>query len=100
MIYSKFSIIYSLITLLSISKLDLLILLPYTENSWKRFPDKKVLSWTLFSTFIEDLPQIILQILYLNESNKNEIITILSLGSSFLLHFIDYISSNKFYYIQ
>ena len=101
MIDSKFSIIYSLITLLSISKLDLLILLPYTENSWKGFPDKKVLSWTLFSTFIEDLPQIILQILYLNESNKNEIITILSLGSSFCYillitsHRINFIIFNK-----
>ena len=64
---------YGILLVLALTNLEVLKLIPWRENRYDGFPTAKILGFTFFTTFVEDIPQAALQIRHIILSLSNDI---------------------------
>ena len=64
---------YGILLVLALTNLEVLKLIPWREHRYDGFPTAKILGFTFFTTFVEDVPQASLQIRHIILSLSNDI---------------------------
>ena len=80
---SNWSWWYSIVLILAATKLDVLVLLPFTKRTLDGFPSMLILRLTFITIFMEDVPQAVIQTVYISEEGAS-VVPVLSLTTTVL----------------